>query len=70
MDIMSSIEGYKKKTILINMLTKYYCYTLYNALSIAFYQEKTSWIDSLIFWHLLSMHDIICVHQGGSNKHE
>lgn len=40
MDIMSSIEGYKKKTILINMLTKYYCYTLYNALSIAFYQEK------------------------------
>lgn len=42
MDIMSSIEGYKKKTILINMLTKYYCYVFYKALSVASYQEKTS----------------------------
>lgn len=40
MDVMSSIEEYKKKIISIKMLTKYYCYTLYKALSVAFYKEK------------------------------
>ena len=41
MDIMSSIEGYKRKIISIKMLTKYYCYVFYKALSDTSYQEKT-----------------------------
>lgn len=37
MDLMSSIEGYKKKIISRKILNKYYYYTFYKALSVASY---------------------------------